>query len=67
MSEPTTGEIVLKPCPFCEGTAEMTETTLGGLFQAWCPHCSCIKLGSFWRTKELAANDWNKRIETDGK
>lgn len=48
----------LKPCPFCEGTARVTNW---GLHHAWCVEC-CATSGDYLTRKEAVAA-WNRRVE----
>ena len=57
----------LKPCPFCGGEAELSESTSGlPFFSIWCKNEDCfagaIKVRDF--DKERLVKSWNTRHET---
>ena len=57
-----TKEIVLLPCPFCGGKAEMEQNWFHEDF-VFCIACGAMTLAR--KTREEAAKIWNTRIVND--
>ena len=54
----------LKPCPFCGSPATMLEEfDVDKWFYIQCSNGLCSSRSDGWRTKELAIEAWNKRVE----
>lgn len=52
----------LKPCPFCDGEAEVNYVDLGGYedgYEVRCPDCGCGT--DYFYTKQEAIEAWNRR------
>lgn len=55
----------LKPCPFCGGDAEILSTGnywKKTFYRIYCKKSCCVQ-GSFYPSKIIAAEEWNKRAE----
>ena len=50
----------LKPCPFCGGEANTTETARSG--KRWGVACSCGAAIRFFDSEAEATSAWNKRV-----
>lgn len=56
----------LKPCPFCNGEAEITKTYLYGEVTGYVPHCTkCGCELSIYKSKQGAENAWNRRVDNE--
>ena len=57
---------VLKPCPFCGGTAKMkvVEGSVINVYKVYCDNISCQTLTQtkYQPTEEMAAKVWNERV-----
>ena len=59
-------EIKLKPCPFCGGKAEIQYGACDyNVYQAVCKGQNCNAMNGWSDTPEEAAEQWNRRADTD--
>jgi hypothetical protein len=57
VNEEPADDVILKPCPFCGGEADVSEGTLGGVLPWW--YVECIQCSA---TAE-SVDSWNARAK----